>query len=148
MPFSRWKAAVQGLGLKVSDDELYEVFSSLDVNQDAQLDCQEYKGGVLTIVKEKMPQAILIKLGMSEMDVIQKVAIVVFGMATLFAFILLALQSFGGGKTMIASIQSSFASAITMGSNSESSGGLDLDKYRNTVTAMIAAAMGLASVPK
>jgi len=148
MPFARFKASVQGIGLKVDQEEVYEVFSSLDVNQDAQLDWAEFKGGMLTIVREKMPQAILIKLGMSEMDIIKKVTIVVFGMATLFAFILLALQSFGGGKTMIASIQSSFSTAITMGANSESSGGLDLDKYRNTVTAMIAAAMGLSSVPK
>ena len=49
-----------------------QVFSALDVNQDAQLDWAEYKGGVLTLVKEKMPQAILLKLGMSEMDAIQK----------------------------------------------------------------------------
>jgi hypothetical protein len=99
-------------------------------------------------VRENLPEAIRFKLGMSDMDVIKKVLGVVCGMATLFAFVLLALQSFGGGKQIIASIQSGFASAITMGANSESSGGLDLDKYRATVTAMIAAAMGLQAIPK
>jgi hypothetical protein len=148
MPFTRFKAAVQAMGFKFEDKELYEVFSELDINQDASLDWNEFRGGLLVIVKEKMPEAILMKLGLSKIDVIQKVALIVLGMGGLFAFLILALKSFGGGKEMIATIQSSFASAITMGANQESSGGLDLDKYRTTVTAMIAASMGLATIPK
>jgi Ca2+-binding EF-hand superfamily protein len=148
MPFSRFKAGVQAMGFKFDDKELYEVFSELDINQDASLDWNEFRGGLLVIVKEKMPEAILMKLGLSKMDVIKKIVLIVFGMGGLFAFLILALKSFGGGKELIATIQSSFASAITMGANQESSGGLDLDKYRSTVTAMIAASMGLASIPK
>jgi Ca2+-binding EF-hand superfamily protein len=148
MPFSRFKPAVAAMGFKFDEKELYEIFSELDINQDASLDWNEFRGGLLVIVKEKMPEAILMKLGLSKMDVIQKVCIVVLGMGGLFAFLILALKSFGGGKETIATIQSTFASAITMGANQESSGGLDLDKYRNTVTAMIAASMGLASIPK
>jgi Ca2+-binding EF-hand superfamily protein len=148
MPFSRFKPAVQAMGFKFEDKELYEVFSELDINQDASLDWNEFRGGLLVIVKEKMPEAILMKLGLSKMDVIKKVLLIILGMGGLFAFLILALKSFGGGKQTIATIQSSFASAITMGANQESSGGLDLDKYRTTVTAMIAASMGLAAIPK
>jgi Ca2+-binding EF-hand superfamily protein len=148
MPFSRFRTSVQALGLKVDEHVLYQIFSELDVNQDAQLDWCEFRGGYLMIVKDQLPEAIRVKLGMSDMDVLTSVVGVIVGMTTLFAFILLALQSFGGGKKLMASIQSSFATAITMGANSESSGGLDLDKYRATVSTMVAVAMGLNSLPK
>ena len=74
MPFSRFKPAVAAMGFKFDEKELYEIFSELDINQDASLDWNEFRGGLLVIVKEKMPEAILMKLGLSKMDVIQKVA--------------------------------------------------------------------------
>jgi Ca2+-binding EF-hand superfamily protein len=148
MPYSRFKAAVYAMGFRYSDRELYGVFAELDINQDNILDWQEFRGGVLVVVQERLPESILKTLGLSAMDVIQKVCFIVIGMGSLFAFLILALQSFGGGKAIIATIQSSFGSAITMAANGESSGGLDLEKYKSTVTLMVAGAMGLSAVPK
>lgn len=147
MPYQRFKVAVQWMGFKFEEEALYEIFAALDVNQDMTLDWSEFRGGMQYIVSEKLPEAILLKIGMTKIQVVKAVLAVVAIMAVLFAFLLLALMSFGGGRTIIASIQSGFASAITFGAKSESSGGLDTDKYTKIVTGMIAAAMGMAAPP-
>jgi len=147
MPYQRFKTAVTWMGFKFEEEALYEIFAALDVNQDMTLDWSEFRGGMQYIVSEKLPEAILLKIGMSKIQVVKAVLGVVIIMATLFAFLLLALMSFGGGRTIIASIQSSFASVITYGAKSESSGGLDNDKYSKMVSGMIAGAMGMSAPP-
>eukprot|EP00747_Dinoflagellata_sp_TGD_P069444 gnl/TRDRNA2_/TRDRNA2_156136_c0_seq2.p1 gnl/TRDRNA2_/TRDRNA2_156136_c0~~gnl/TRDRNA2_/TRDRNA2_156136_c0_seq2.p1 ORF type:complete len:508 (-),score=118.80 gnl/TRDRNA2_/TRDRNA2_156136_c0_seq2:9-1313(-) len=134
LPYESFQRTVVQLGFTFGHRELYEVFSSLDLDQDGQLNWAEFRGGMEMIVKEKLPQSILVRIGMSDTQMAQRVVGVVVGMM--------------GGKSVIATIQSTFATGITFGAKSESSGGLDLDKYRAVVAAMIAGAMGMQYVPK
>merc|ERR1712139_390298 len=86
MPYARFKAAIHSMGFRLDDAEMFNLFAELDINQDAVLDWGEFRGGVLSIVKDRMPESILLKLVLSKMDVIKKVTVVILGMSFLFAF--------------------------------------------------------------
>jgi len=145
MSYARFQSAVTWMGFRFDEGDLYEVFASLDINQDSQLDWPEFRGGVMTLLKQKLPQMILQKIGMSETEMVRRVTGVVFAMVSLFAFVIFSLRSFGGGPVTVAAIQSSFATAIIVASQSESSNGLDVTKCRKAVSGMISQAMGVKS---
>jgi Ca2+-binding EF-hand superfamily protein len=142
MPFSRFKMWVKKMEMRFRDDELYDVFATLDVNQDGMMSLSEFMGGLAILVKQRLPQTILVKLGMTKMQMISAVLVVVGGMGLLFAFLLLGLNSFGGGRATIAKIQSSFSMAITYGGGS-AGGDVDAEGMTNRVKSMIALAMGV-----
>lgn len=148
MPYSKFKQTIAWMGFRFEEELLYETFAMLDVNQDGVLDHAEFQGGLSMIVAEKLPESILMRIGMDKVAIVKAVLGVVVIMTIAFSFLLLALFSFGGGRILIAQLQSGFASAITFGAKSESSGGIDPDKTKDMVTGMIARAMGMTSVPK
>jgi Ca2+-binding EF-hand superfamily protein len=142
LPFSHFKMCVKKMEMRFDDEELYDVFSTLDINQDGLLDVSEFKGGMAILCKARLPTVIMVKLGMSPVQMMQAVAIALGCMCLLFAFLLLGLNSFGGGRSTTAKIQSTFSAAISYGGSS--GGDSDPDAMTRSVKTMIAMAMGVA----
>lgn len=143
LPYKGFRTCVERLDFTVDEEALFETFAGLDINQDGFLDWPEFRAGIATIVRVKLPEAILIKLNMSTMQIVEAVCGVVLSMVALFSFILLGLNSFGGGRSLIAKVQSGFATVITFGAGGKGSD-FDPSKYTARVRNLICVSMGMA----
>ncbi|CAD7975717.1 unnamed protein product [Amoebophrya sp. A25] len=136
MDFRYFRRTIQALGLNFSYADLYDTY--VQAEKEERLRLEQFQLAALILVKERLQRQFMRELGLES----DQIFLTMLGYSALFIliflFLLLVLQSFGPGHSLITtSVQVFFAAFVTFSVDRLSSEGINLPTYLGKLKAVV-----------
>jgi hypothetical protein len=130
LTFEGYQKFMAEFQLDFSHSEVHDSFVLTDVNQDGILSFNKFMSGFYILVKNRFPERVIGRLGLSEAQIFRFVVGTVIVFAGVFCFLFLATLTLSGGDAFDLFAQCCLTVGAAMFVSTENAGGKGPDVYR------------------